>query len=69
MKSVAAIIASPDRTEGLRSVTVPSLVIHSTDDPLVNISGGEATAAAIPGATWLEIPGMGHDIPPGAWPP
>jgi pimeloyl-ACP methyl ester carboxylesterase len=68
LRQTAAIVASPDRTEGLRSVTVPSLVIHGTDDPLVNISGGEATVAAIPGATWLAIPGMGHDIPPGAWP-
>jgi pimeloyl-ACP methyl ester carboxylesterase len=68
LRQTAAIVASPDRTEGLHSVTVPSLVIHGTDDPLVNISGGEATVAAIPGATWLAIPGMGHDIPPGAWP-
>jgi pimeloyl-ACP methyl ester carboxylesterase len=68
LRQTAAIVGSPDRTEGLRSVTVPSLVIHGTDDPLVNISGGEATVAAIPGATWLAIPGMGHDIPPGVWP-
>jgi pimeloyl-ACP methyl ester carboxylesterase len=67
-RQTAAIIASPDRTADLRSVTVPSLIIHGTDDPLVDISGGEATVAAIPGATWLAIQGMGHDIPPGTWP-
>ncbi|HEY3610239.1 MAG TPA: alpha/beta hydrolase [Pseudonocardiaceae bacterium] len=68
LRQTAAIIGSPDRTAGLRSVTVPTLVIHGTDDPLVNISGGEATVAAVPGATWLAVPGMGHDLPPGAWP-
>jgi pimeloyl-ACP methyl ester carboxylesterase len=31
-------------------------------------TAGRATAAAIPGARLLEIPGMGHDLPRGAWP-
>jgi pimeloyl-ACP methyl ester carboxylesterase len=44
-------------------VTAPTLVVHGTDDPLVAPSGGEATAAAIPGARLLLVPGMGHDMP------
>jgi pimeloyl-ACP methyl ester carboxylesterase len=67
-RQTAAILASPDRTEGLRGVTVPTLVIHGDADPLVNPSGGKATAAAVPGADLLLIPGMGHDLPSGAWP-
>ena len=67
-RQLVAIIASGDRTEALGSVTVPTLVIHGTKDPLVTPSGGEATARAIPGATLLEIDGMGHDLPVGAWP-
>ena len=62
-RQLIAIIASPDRTEGLKGVRVPTLVIHGEADSLVTPSGGEATAAAIPGATLLKVPGMGHDMP------
>ena len=62
-RQLVAIIASPDRTEGLKGVRVPTLVIHGEADSLVTPSGGEATAAAIPGATLLKVPGMGHDLP------
>jgi pimeloyl-ACP methyl ester carboxylesterase len=47
---------------------VPTMVIHGEADPLVNVSGGQATAAAIPAAELVVIPGMGHDLPRGAWP-
>lgn len=66
-RQMAAVMASPDRTAGLRSVTVPSLVVHGADDPLINVTGGEATAAAIPGAELLVLPGMGHDLPAELW--
>jgi len=59
-----AIVSSPDRTPGLADVKVPTLVIHGESDPLVDPSGGRATADAIPGATLWTIPGMGHDLPP-----
>ena len=67
-RQLAAIIASGDRTAELRSIRVPTLVIHGTEDRLVAPSGGRATAKAIPGARLLMIPGMGHDLPRGAWP-
>jgi pimeloyl-ACP methyl ester carboxylesterase len=67
-RHTAAIAASPDRTAALHEVTVPALVIHGDADPLVDVSGGRATAAAIPGAEFVVIPGMGHDLPRGAWP-
>ena len=66
-RQLLAIHASGDRTEALRSVRVPTLVIHGADDPLVQVEGGHATADAIPSAELLVIPGMGHDLPPGAW--
>lgn len=59
-----AILASPDRTEALGGVQVPTLVIHGDKDPLVTPSGGAATAAAVPGAELLVIEGMGHDHAP-----
>jgi pimeloyl-ACP methyl ester carboxylesterase len=42
-------------------------VIHGADDPLIGVSGGMATAAAIPGAELVVIDGMGHDIPRALW--
>jgi pimeloyl-ACP methyl ester carboxylesterase len=67
-RQLVAIVATGDRTEQLRSVSVPTLVIHGTVDPLVAPSGGEATAAAIPGARLELIDGMGHDLPRSKWP-
>ena len=67
-RQLAAIIASGDRTAGLRRVSAPTVVIHGTKDRLVSPSGGRATAKAVPGAKLVRIPGMGHDLPRGAWP-
>jgi pimeloyl-ACP methyl ester carboxylesterase len=66
-RQLAAILASPDRTEGLRQLKMPFLVIHGEDDPLVTVSGGKATAAAVPGAKLILFPGMGHDLPEAIW--
>jgi pimeloyl-ACP methyl ester carboxylesterase len=65
---LAAILASGDRTTALRSIRAPTLVIHGTDDPLVDVSGARATAAAIPDAQLMLIDGMGHDLPRQLWP-
>jgi pimeloyl-ACP methyl ester carboxylesterase len=61
-RQMVAIRATGDRTPQLRELSVPTLVIHGTNDPLVRPSGGEATAAAIPGAELLLIEGMGHGV-------
>ncbi|MFZ5720485.1 MAG: alpha/beta fold hydrolase [Pseudomonadota bacterium] len=63
----AAIMADGDRTPQLARLTIPVVVLHGTDDPLVQPVGGETTAAAIPGAELRMIPGMGHDVPPGLY--
>ena len=62
-RQLAAIMAHGNRAPLLASVRAPTLVIHGTDDPLVPVEGGVDTAAAIPGAELLLIPGMGHDMP------
>jgi len=62
-RQLAAIIDDGDRTARLASMRVPTLVLHGEDDPLVKLAGGEATAAAIPGARLVTIPGWGHDLP------
>jgi len=66
-RQMAAIRADGDRTPALGKLTLPVVVLHGADDPLVQAVGGEATAAAIPGAELRVIPGMGHDLPPGLY--
>lgn len=61
---MAAVIADGDRTPRLANVTCPTLVIHGRADPLVTLSGGEATAKAMPGAELLVLDEMGHDVSP-----
>lgn len=67
-RQLVGILASGDRTERLKQLHVPTLVIHGEVDPLVGLSGGKATAEAIPGAKLLVVPQMGHDLPEQAWP-
>jgi pimeloyl-ACP methyl ester carboxylesterase len=67
-RQLGAIIMSGDRTEKLRRITAPTLVIHGTVDKMIRPSGGKATARAIPGARLMMVEGMGHDLPRGAWP-
>jgi pimeloyl-ACP methyl ester carboxylesterase len=67
-RQLSALLASPDRTTALHDVVAPTVVIHGEEDPLVDVSGGRATAAAIPEATLLTFPGMGHDLPRALWP-
>jgi pimeloyl-ACP methyl ester carboxylesterase len=68
MRQLAAVAASGDRTQGIGGIGVPTLVIHGEADPLIQVSGGDATAAAIAGSKLVKIPGMGHDLPPALWP-
>jgi pimeloyl-ACP methyl ester carboxylesterase len=67
-RQYAAIVVSPDRSPGLRALTIPTLVIHGEDDPLVEVDGGLAIAKAVPGARLVVVPGMGHDLPQQLWP-
>lgn len=68
LRHMVAIMSSPSRSAALASVAVPTVVIHGTVDPLVPPENGRRTAAAIPNATLVEVEGMGHDLPEGAWP-
>lgn len=67
-RQLNACMTAPDRTEALRGLRVPTLVIHGADDTLISVSGGRATAAAVPGAELLVLEGVGHEVPEGVWP-
>ena len=62
-----AVGASGSWADDLPNVTTRALVMHGTADTLIDISGGRRTAELIPGATFVEIDGMGHDYPPELW--
>jgi len=68
-RQLVAVLTQKNRKPALSSVSVPTLVIHGADDPLVQVGCGRNTAATIPNAELLIIDGMGHDLPhAGAWP-
>ena len=66
-RQAIAEVASGDRTELLRHLDVPTLVIHGLDDVMRDVSGGRATAEAIPGSKLILIKGLGHNLPRGLW--
>ena len=63
LRQMQAVLAEPDRGPRLRGLRMPALVIHGLADRMVHVSGGRATARAIPDAELLLIEGMGHDLP------
>ncbi len=67
VRQIQAILRDGSRTEQLAGIDLPVLVIHGSRDTLIDPSGGRHTAATIPGASYHEIEGMGHDYPPQVW--
>ncbi len=62
-RQLGAIVVAGNRKDLLAQVNAPTLVIHGAIDPLVPLAGGQATAAAIPGAKLIVLPEMGHSLP------
>ncbi|HUO91437.1 MAG TPA: alpha/beta hydrolase [Rhizomicrobium sp.] len=68
VRQMAAIVAASPRTDRLKTLSVPALVLHGSVDALIPPEGGRHTAQCIPGAKYHEIEGWGHDIPAGVVP-
>jgi pimeloyl-ACP methyl ester carboxylesterase len=66
-RQAIAVVSSPSREEALRSLQVPTLVLHGDADRLVPLELGRRTADVVPGARFEIIEGMGHDYPPQYW--
>lgn len=64
MRQAAAVLATPNRMNELASLHVPALVIHGELDPLVSFESAQAASAAMPDATFVGVPRLGHDLPP-----
>jgi pimeloyl-ACP methyl ester carboxylesterase len=52
----------------LRELRVPTLVLHGEQDPLGRPAAGRRIAASVPDARYVELPGVGHDLPREIWP-
>ena len=63
----AAVAGAEDLSERLRAVSLPTVAIHGTDDPLVDVQGGRSIASAVTGAELVLIPGLGHELPVEVW--
>jgi pimeloyl-ACP methyl ester carboxylesterase len=66
-RQLVAILAAQSRLERLRSLEVPTLVVHGVDDILIPIENGRLIASAVPSARMIEFEGMGHDVPERVW--
>ena len=65
MRHMIAVVTQRDRTAALQQLRIPATVLHGRNDKMVHVSGGRATAEAIPGARLVLVPGMGHNLPSG----
>jgi pimeloyl-ACP methyl ester carboxylesterase len=63
-RQMLAIAASGDRSDELRRIAAPTLVLHGDADPLLPLPHGRDCAAKIAGSRLVVVPGMGHDLPP-----
>ena len=66
-RQLCAVISAADRTARLGRLTIPVTVLHGNADPLVSMTGGVATARAVPNARLVTFPGVGHDLPAPLW--
>lgn len=67
VRQLGAVLASPDRGPGIAGTSVPGLVLHGDEDPLIPLQGGIETAK-VAGARLHVVRGMGHDLPIPLWP-
>ena len=68
LRQFAAFLDSGNRGPALRTLDVPTLVIHGDVDPLVPLDAGRETAEVIPHAGLHVVAGMGHALPMPFWP-
>jgi pimeloyl-ACP methyl ester carboxylesterase len=64
-RQLFAICSMKNKRDLVKTITVPTLVVHGAGDLLLPPERGMETADLIPGATFKLIEDMGHDIPPG----
>ena len=69
LRQFDAVLGTGSLLRYAKAVTAPTVVLHGSDDPMLRVRNGRAVAAAIPGARFVVIDGMGHDLPKPVWRP
>jgi pimeloyl-ACP methyl ester carboxylesterase len=67
VRQTVAVLKSGDRTSLLKKLNIPTLILHGKEDKMINVSGGIATAEAIPNAKIVLFENMGHGLPQPLW--
>jgi len=67
VRQSVAVLKSGDRTSLLKKLDIPTLVLHGKIDKMINVSGGIATAEAIPNSKLVLFEHMGHELPQPLW--
>ena len=60
---MAAVGSSPNRFKRLKEISIPTLIIHGTEDPLIPVDHGLAISEQVQNSKKLIINGMGHNFP------
>jgi pimeloyl-ACP methyl ester carboxylesterase len=69
LRQIDALLGTGSLLAYSKQITAPTVVIHGSHDPMVRPRNGRAVAAAIPGARFVVVDGMGHDLPEPVWRP
>jgi pimeloyl-ACP methyl ester carboxylesterase len=69
LRQFDAILGTGSLMRYARHITAPTVVIHGTEDPMIRPRNGRGVAKAIPGARFVVVDGMGHDLPEPVWEP
>ena len=67
-RQAVAYASAGDRSDLLRRIRCPSLVIHGAADPIIPLPFAETAARLIPGARLLTLPDAAHDLHPALLP-
>lgn len=59
----ATVRQSGSRYQNLKTLNIPTLVIHGKSDPFIPVEHGIKCASVIPDAESFLVENMGHDIP------
>ncbi len=60
---MAAVGSSPNRFKRLKEISIPTLIIHGNEDPLIPVDHGLAISEQVQNSKKLIINGMGHNFP------
>jgi pimeloyl-ACP methyl ester carboxylesterase len=69
LRQFDAILGTGSLLRYTRRIIAPTVVIHGSHDPMVRPRNGRSLARAIPGARFVVVDGMGHDLPEPVWRP